>query len=45
MRTITMEGAVPGWQQWGMCLACALVPLAIGFAVFRRNEDKFVFHL
>ena len=45
LRTITIEGAVPDIAQWGMCLLCALVPLALGWWVFRRNEDQFVFHL
>ena len=45
LRTITIEGAAPDIAQWGMCLLCALVPLALGWWVFRRNEDQFVFHL
>ena len=44
-RTIIIGGAWPTIAQWGMCLACAAIPLALGLIVFRRNEDKFVFHL
>lgn len=45
LRTITISGAVPGLAQWGACLLCALLPLALGLLIFRKNEDKFVFHL
>lgn len=45
LRTITIGGAVPSMSQWAACLACALIPLGVGWMVFRRNEDKFVFHL
>lgn len=45
LRTITIGGAVPELAQWGACLLCALVPLVLGWWIFRRNEDKFVFHL
>ena len=45
MRTIVIGGACPTWGQLGVCLACAVIPLALGVCIFRRNEDKFVFHL
>jgi len=45
LRTIIIGGAFPTWGQWGMCIACAVLPLLLGLAVFRRNEDRFVFHL
>ncbi len=45
MRTVTIDGAWPGGMQWLICLACALIPLAIGWWIFRKNEDQFVFHL
>jgi ABC-2 type transport system permease protein len=45
LRTITIGGAFPAWTQWGACLLCAVVPLGIGWMAFRKNEDKFVFHL
>ncbi|MBQ8200972.1 MAG: ABC transporter permease [Clostridia bacterium] len=45
LRTITIHGACPAPAQWGMCIACAVIPLAAGILIFRRNEDKFVFHL
>ena len=45
LRTITIGGAAPSMSQWAACLACALIPLGIGWMAFRRNEDKFVFHL
>ena len=45
LRTIIIGGTFPSWGQWGMCIACAVLPLLLGLAVFRRNEDRFVFHL
>ena len=44
-RTIILEGAWPSWGMWGACLLCAALPLALGLLVFRKNEDRFVFHL
>lgn len=45
MRTIVLQGAWPSLQQWGACLLCAALPLALGWYIFRRYEDRFVFHL
>lgn len=45
MRTIIIGGAWPSAGQWGMCLLCAVLPLAAGLLVFWRKEDEFVFHL
>lgn len=45
LRSVTIEGEWPEVQLWGACLLCALLPLAAGILVFRKNEDKFVFHL
>ena len=45
MRTIVIGGRWPGAAQWGACLLAALLPLGLGLLIFRRQEDKFVFHL
>jgi ABC-2 type transport system permease protein len=45
LRTIVIGGTFPGLIQLGACLLCAVLPLLLGMWVFRRNEDKFVFHL
>ena len=45
MRTIVLDGVWPSLQQWGACLLCAAIPLALGWYAFRRFEDRFVFHL
>lgn len=45
LRTIVLQGAWPTAGQWGACLLCAAVPLALGVVIFRRTEDRFVFHL
>ena len=45
LRTIVLGGTAPSAAQWGMCLLCAALPLALGLLVFRRREDEFVFHL
>ena len=45
VRTIILDGAWPAAGQWGMCLVCTAIPLALGLLIFRKNEDAFVFHL
>lgn len=45
LRTLVMDGAWPDAGQWGVCVVCALIPLAVGLWIFRRNEHRFVFHL
>ncbi len=45
LRTIVIDGAFPSPGQWGACLLCALIPLGLGLLIFRRYEDRFVFHL
>lgn len=45
LRTIVIGGVFPGLPQLGACVLCAALPLLLGMWVFRRNEDKFVFHL
>ncbi len=45
LRTIVIGGQWPTLAAWGMCLLCAALPLAVGCLVFRRYEDRFVFHL
>lgn len=45
MRTIVLDGRCPSSAQWGMCLLAACIPLALGILVFRKAEDRFVFHL
>lgn len=45
LRTIVIGGAFPDLPQLGACVLCAALPLLLGMWVFRRNEDKFVFHL
>ncbi len=45
LRTVIIGGAWPTAMQWGLCLLGAALPLAIGLAVFRKYEDRFVFHL
>ncbi|MBR3765108.1 MAG: ABC transporter permease [Clostridia bacterium] len=45
MRTIVLEGLCPSAGQWGMCLLAAALPLALGVFVFRKTQDRFVFHL
>ena len=45
MRTIVLDGAWPSLPQWGACLLCAALPLALGWHIFCRYENRFVFHL
>ena len=45
VRTLLLEGAVPGTELWLMCAAWASAALLFGVYVFRRNETRFVFYL
>ena len=45
VRIVLMDGMSPEPKAYGLCLAACLVPLAIGAAVFRKNQDKFILHL
>ena len=45
MRTIILDGAAPALTSWVFCLLSAVIPLALGLWIFRRNQDVFVLHL
>ncbi len=45
LREIVLDGAVPPPGRFAMCALLSGVTLLAGWAVFRRKEDEFVFHL
>lgn len=45
IRSLTVQGTCPEPAAWGYCLLGALIPLAVGLIVFRKNQDKFVLYL
>ncbi len=45
LRCIALDGVTPPPITYLYCTLCSLVPLLIGLLVFRKNQDKFVYHL
>ena len=45
LRTILLEGMAPSAELYAGCFISAFVMLAIGYTVFRKNQDKFVMYL
>lgn len=44
-RDIVLYGTVPGLQENLLCLGMAVVMLAIGFAIFRSSQKKFILYV
>ena len=44
-RAIVLDNRVPEPIYFVYCLVAALVPLAIGVFVFRKNQDKFIYYV
>lgn len=44
-RRVALDGQLLGWDMVLVCGGCALAALAIGFLIFRRNQDKFVLYI
>jgi homopolymeric O-antigen transport system permease protein len=38
-------GQLPSWQSVGMSLACGVAALVVGFGLFRRLQESFVFYV
>lgn len=45
MRNIFIDGAVPGFKTVALCVVWALVALALGTAVFRKLQRKFILYI
>ena len=45
MRNIFIDGVMPGPKTIFLCFFWAVVSLAIGILVFRKNEHKFILHI
>jgi ABC-type polysaccharide/polyol phosphate export permease len=44
-RMTVLDGTMLDFNTLWVCAACALVALAVGLIVFRRQQDKFVLHI
>ena len=44
-RNIALYGATPTLEENLICLVMAIVPLAIGFIIFKKSESKFILHV
>lgn len=44
-RTVLISGVSPDPRSYIICLIMSFVPLAIGWYIFKKNEDKFVLYL
>ena len=45
VRSILIDGVSPAPEHYLYCLLLSIVPFAIGFYFFKKNEDKFIFNL
>lgn len=45
LRSILLDGAAPSPEVYLGCIASACVMLALGYFVFKKNQDKFVLYL
>lgn len=45
LREITLNGVAPGPYTFLYCTIAAVVPFLIGFAVFKKTQNRFVFYL
>ena len=44
-RAAVLDGEVLSWNMVWVCGLCALLALALGLFVFRKEQDKFVLHI
>ena len=45
LRTVILEGISPEPRLYLKCACCSALFLVIGFAVFRRSQDRFIFYI
>lgn len=45
VRVILIDGVSPEPKAYALCLIAAFLSLAVGAAVFKKNQDKFILHL
>lgn len=44
-RTILIDGVSPSLGAYFACFLCAVIPMALGLALFRKKQDEFILHL
>lgn len=45
IRIVLIQGVSPEPKAYALCLIASFVPLVVGAAVFKKNQDKFVLNL
>lgn len=45
MRNIFIDGVMPGWKTFALCVFWAVATFALGYFVFHKNEHKFILHI
>ena len=45
IRCLLLQGATPQPQTYWICAACALIPLVLGFWIFRKRQNDFIYYL
>ncbi len=45
IRTIVLDGVLPGFQQWIYCSVFAIISFALGVIVFKKTQNKFILYL
>ena len=43
-RILVLNGSVPEWSDWGICILLSFIALAIGGGVFHKMQNKFIFY-
>ncbi len=44
-REISMWGTTPTMREFAICIACGVVSLVIGYAIFKKLQNKFILHV
>ena len=44
-REIALYGNTPSFEQFAICLGCGVAALLVGFAVFKKQEKKFILYV
>lgn len=45
MRNIFIDGVMPGWKTFALCVFWAVFSFLLGYLVFHKNEHKFILHI
>jgi len=45
VRIIILDGVLPEFKAWILCAVFALLPLVIGYSIFRKYQQKFILYI